>query len=95
MKIDNKSNHTNEDIVCLLINCTKDQLNDDVFLSTKLEEFSFYQVKNIKNWNPIPRYLSLEEYKALNSSDKGYYYLKEITPKLLLKLLKTDINALY
>jgi hypothetical protein len=76
-----------KDIVCLLINCTKEQLEDNTFKSKELgEEWWYYKHRNIDNYN----LLTIEEYNELPYLHQEYFKLIKLTPRLLLQLIGTD-----
>ena len=96
---------TLKDIVCLLINCTREQLEDETFKNTELgEEWWKYSVKfyNNRNIEDIKYLESYEEavnfYKIyvndlwLEDGDNidSFINIVKLTPRLLLQLLGTE-----
>lgn len=84
-----------KDIVCLLIRCTRKQLEDQDFKNKELgEEWSQFQIYNYGK--PISYLCSTKEiaekYCIENSNSQHSYTYKEIklTPRNLLQLLGTD-----
>jgi hypothetical protein len=74
-----------KDIVCLLIGCTKEQLEDETFKNTELgEEWCYY-----KN-NEFNKIISISEWQSLSDNKKEYFDLIKLTPRLLLQLLGTE-----
>ena len=86
-----------KDIVCLLIGCTREQLEDVDFKNKELgEEWNKYRVYNFKDKKPYI-YFNTEaevfEYLAqFNQKDRWKYEktLIKLTPRLLLQLLGTE-----
>lgn len=88
-----------KDIVCLLIGCTREQLEDNEFKETPLgEEWDIWRAKIAdRHGGPKTVFLQGEE-QAKNLSDelmKGYgiydtVYKKSLTPRLLLQLIGTE-----
>lgn len=75
-----------KDIVCILIGCTREDLENEVFKDTSLgPEWDKY--KAIKGGKQI---VTSEEFYALSFNDKKYYSVLKMTPRLLLQLLGTD-----
>lgn len=78
-----------KDIVCLLINCTREQLEDEVFKNTELgQEWWYYKIPN-------PAFGGLVNFldNSLTNEDKKICdsrYLIKLTPRLLLQLLGTE-----
>jgi hypothetical protein len=92
---------TLKDIVCLLLNCTREQLEDREFKEKELgEEWDKYVIKNLNSHNIIsPYFTSKEEAQKWEQSqdwyeDTGGYDTSAIkvklTPRLLLQLLGTE-----
>lgn len=77
-----------KDIVCLLIGCTRENLEDQDFKNKELGEEWFYY-KGIKGTSHFP-YLTINEFKNLNPHQKTWYELFKLTPRSLLQLLGTD-----
>ena len=74
-----------KDIVCLLIGCTREQLEDAEFKNKELgEEWWYY--KNIE----FNKTITLLEFENLTDNKKEYFDLIKLTPRLLLQLLGTD-----
>lgn len=69
-----------KDIVCMLINCTREQLEDETFKNTELGEEWWYWKDN-ESGKIIKHYESNEA--------MGYYLIKP-TPRLLLQLIGTE-----
>lgn len=95
-----------KDIVCLLINCTREQLEDNVFKETPLGEewrvFYFIAIFSDKSKSINPRitrlYLSEEEawssdnnYACYKGAETMYKLVNELlTPRKLLQLIGTE-----
>lgn len=88
-----------KDIVCILLGCTREQLEDEKFKNTELgEEWNKWCMEN--HWihtDTIEKeyYLTEEDAKWFRDSvkNKSYYakaYKVKMTPRLLLQLLGTD-----
>lgn len=79
-----------KDIVCLLLNCTREQLEDHDFKNTELGEewwyFNLHKINNDKSYYEKIPYLGNEIYLDL----KDRIELVKLTPRLLLQLLGTD-----
>lgn len=74
-----------KDIVCLLIGCTKEQLEDREFKEKELgEEWWYYQVDSYKGKSDIFPYIGAS--KHIQDGCK----LTKLTPRKLLQLLGTD-----
>ena len=71
-----------KDIVCLLIGCTREQLEDANFKNKELGEEWWYYKGNLN----IYSYL---EYKDTNLPKSSLFKLQKLTPRLLLQLLGT------
>jgi hypothetical protein len=81
-----------KDIVCLLINCTREQLEDADFKNTELgEEWWYLQLKDNYGYK-IPQLYNYLEWKDIKSPSIDYTLLQPIklTPRLLLQLLGTE-----
>lgn len=77
-----------KDCVCLLLGCTREQLEDEEFKNTPLgPEWDVWVNNSSKTKNP-PR-LSLTEPNAF-FNDAGGVSHRKLTPRLLLQLLGTD-----
>lgn len=84
-----------KDIVCILLGCTREQLEDHEFKNTELgEEWWVYKIKRVSTIGSVVSYklysylnnnLSVEDKKIANSR-----YLVKTTPRLLLQLLGTE-----
>lgn len=78
-----------KDIVCMLINCTREQLEDQSFKEKELgEEWWYYKI-------PSPQHANLVSYldNDFSQEDKNICnsrYLIKMTPRLLLQLLGTE-----
>jgi len=81
-----------KDIVCLLINCTREQLEDEVFKNTELgEEWWYYQLGNNFNGNLSELYSYLEWKDIVTPSIKySNLPIRKLTPRLLLQLVGTE-----
>lgn len=81
-----------KDIVCLLINCTREQLEDHKFKNKELKEDWHY----IKKWNPDDnKVFDLIPIKMFNFNNfeehKNYMWeLIKLTPRKLLQLIGTE-----
>jgi hypothetical protein len=69
-----------KDITCILLNCTREDLEDSDFKNKELEEEWWYYT------NSIEMFSFLNNQKELDHE----YYLVKLTPRLLLQLLGTD-----
>jgi hypothetical protein len=82
-----------KDIVCLLIGCTKEQLEDQEFKNRELGEEWWYYGFGESKTNPIVKidYLSSKE-NTLDerNNDSNKKYIIKLTPRLLLQLLGTE-----
>lgn len=75
-----------KDIVCMLIGCTRAQLEDREFKETPLgKEWNYYFAKDLS----VGLYSS-QEYNKLEAVQKSWFQEKQLTPRLLLQLLGTD-----
>ncbi len=73
-----------KDIVCLLIGCTREQLEDQEFKNKELgEEWWRYKIHD----GSVFRWATLEEY---NKEGKYQKFIVKLTPRKLLQLLGTD-----
>lgn len=77
-----------KDIVCLLIGCTREQLEDREFKEKELEEEWWYYkgVKGTSNFKLLDKI----DYNNLKTNQKGWYELYKLTPRKLLQLLGTE-----
>lgn len=74
-----------KDIVCMLLGCTREQLEDREFKEKELgEEWHKYQHEN-GQW-----YCTIEHYNSLTKNRQAYWSLIKLTPRLLLQLLGTE-----
>lgn len=77
-----------KDIVCLLIGCTREQLEDREFKEKELgEEWWHYHYEDYDDINILYGYL---EYKERENELPRKAYLVKLTPRKLLQLLGTD-----
>ena len=75
-----------KDIVCMLIGCTREQLEDREFKESTLgPEWDYYFAKDLT----IGLYTK-EMYEALAPAQKTWFERRSLTPRLLLQLLGTD-----
>lgn len=75
-----------KDMVCILLSCTREQLEDRVFKETELsEEWWYYKIQTFSNINPFRIYSYLEHTNKLDNST-----LIKPTPRLLMQLLGTE-----
>jgi len=74
-----------KDIVCLLIGCTREQLEDESFLNKELGEewWYFYYEVDGKKMYPYLEYKDNPDYNT---------FLTKLTPRLLLQLLGTEFG---
>ena len=80
-----------KDIVCLLIGCTREQLEDETFKNTELgEEWNKFQF--IEPGGNSKRFISIEEWNVLSKNQKEWWTLVKLTPRLLLELLDIEIR---
>ena len=76
-----------KDMVCLLLGCTRKQLEDPKFKETTLgEEWWYWKNKQSNNTMLIPYEEKLINHELI----KECYYLIKPTPRLILQLLGTD-----
>jgi len=79
-----------KDIVCLLIGCIREQLEDADFKNTELgPEWWYYKVKNVGDGYRLVNYLDNEESEEWLKIANPRFLIK-LTPRLLLQLLGTD-----
>jgi hypothetical protein len=92
-----------KDIVCLLIGCTREQLEDETFKNTELgEEWKKYVIENIYSKEIISPYFSTKEEAKQWEQSQEYYedtggydtsiIIIKMTPRLLLQLLGTECS---
>lgn len=87
-----------KDIICILIGCTREQLEDETFKNTELgEEWSKWTFKLNGEWNPKSAIFPTEA-KAIkhcknwdNTTINAQPYLKRYTPRELLQFIGTDL----
>lgn len=87
-----------KDIVCILIGCTREQLEDETFKNTELgEKWSKWTFKLNGEWNPKSAIFPTEA-KAIkhcknwdNTTIDAQPYLKRYTPRELLQFIGTDL----
>ena len=88
-----------KDIVCLLIGCTREQLEDQKFKNTELgEEWNKWKVINNSHDEYGQSYYSSKEeaeYSVTENGENWHYYkpaieLIKLTPRLLLQLIGTE-----
>lgn len=78
-----------KDIVCLLINCTKEQLEDGAFKEKPLgEEWKIYEARG---WN-FENQIEYNKYASKDDIPKNYTLIQDYlpTPRLLLQLIGTE-----
>ena len=74
-----------KDMACMLLGCTREQLEDREFKEKELgEEWHKYQHEN-GQW-----YCTIEHYNSLTKNRQAYWSLIKLTPRLLLQLLGTE-----
>lgn len=74
-----------KDIICLMIGCTREQLEDDEFKNQELgKEWSYYITPG---FNKI---ITTDEYDKLSENQKEYCKLIVLTPRKLLQLVGTE-----
>lgn len=80
-----------KDMVCILLNCTREQLEDRVFKETELgEEWWYYKCGNLFDGYELYNYKN-ESYEYLVTLyNKSNVELIKPTPRLLLQLLDTE-----
>ena len=72
-------------IVCMLLGCSREQLEDREFKEKELgEEWHKYKHEN-GQW-----YCTIEHYNSLTKNRQAYWSLIKLTPRLLLQLLGTE-----
>jgi len=77
-----------KNIVCLLIGCRREQLEDINFKNQELEEgWWYYKFKDAKS---KVGYMTTEQYNYLNKNQKDWWELVKLTPRKLLQLLGTE-----
>ena len=75
-----------KDIVCLLIGCTREQLEDQDFKNKELGEEWWYTYGKIGNVDILVSYLDMDkEFKNSNNS-----YIEKLTPRELLQIIGTE-----
>ena len=78
-----------KDVVCILIGCTREQLEDEVFKNTELgEEWWYYSRGSIEK--PYEYMITKEEYNKLKENQKEYFRIVKLTPRLMLQLIGTE-----
>ena len=77
-----------KDMVCILLNCTREQLEDREFKESSLSENWWYY--KFQSWTSKYRIISKKEWNSLKDNQKEYYDLVKTTPRLLLQLMGTD-----
>ena len=82
-----------KDIVCLLIGCTREQLEDRDFKEAELGEKWWYYKHNIEG-----KILSIAEFDRINALNmnllNSHYTLVKPTPRLLMQLLGTNCGRI-
>lgn len=88
-----------KDIVCIMINCTREDLESEEFKNTELgEEWAKWRVYNFKDKKPYLYFSNEEEVityiSQFNLKDRWKFEKKEIklTPRLLLQLTGTEFG---
>lgn len=76
-----------KNMVCMLIGCTREQLESQGFKSRELSSLWDYYFCDSSITNKM---LTLSEYNNLSNNQKEYFELKHMTPRLLLQLLGTQ-----
>ena len=85
-----------KDMVCLLIGCTREQLEDETFKNTELgKEWWYYQQQkktpnNVFAPEPLISFTQLSEDAKNILETKTNYKLTKLTPRLILQLLGTE-----
>ncbi len=75
-----------KDMICILLSCTREQLEDRDFKETELgKEWWHYKIQTFSNINPFRIYSYLEHTNKLDNST-----LIKPTPRLLMQLLGTE-----
>lgn len=77
-----------KDIVCLLIGCTREQLEDREFKEKELGEEWNYYLYNYTDSNIS--LITLDDYKNLGENQKSWLKLVKLTPRKILQLLGTE-----
>ena len=77
-----------KDIICVLLNCTREQLEDREFKETPLSENWWYY--SFQSWTDKGRIISKKDWNSLKDNQKEYYDLVKTTPRLLLQLMGTE-----
>ncbi len=81
-----------KDIVCLLIGCTREQLEDEEFKNTELgEEWWKYELYYIGSRTYFSTYLEADEYRSNNNMSSGKIKVIKPTPRFLLQNIGTDL----
>ena len=82
-----------KDIVCILLNCTREQLEDREFKEAELGEKWWYYKHNIEG-----KILSIAEFDRINALNmnllNSHYTLVKPTPRLLMQLLGTNCGRI-
>jgi len=82
-----------KDIVCILVGCTRKQLEDNDFKEKELgEEWWLYkQEANLDGMVlKLPKLITIEEYNNIITKAKHYYHLIKLTSRKLLQLIGTE-----
>ena len=75
-----------KDFICMLIGCTREQLEDQEFKNTELGEEWWYTYGKIGNVDILVSYLDMDkEFKNNNNA-----YIEKLTPRLLLQIIGTE-----
>lgn len=77
-----------KDMVCLLINCTREQLEDEEFKEKELGEEWWYYTNTLFNSEEKELVPYLEANEFIHNSTN--WYIIKLTPRLLLQLLGTE-----
>lgn len=72
-----------KDIICLLLGCTRERLEDRDFKERELDPIWWY-------WKGQGDLITIEEYRDLDTMSKQYFELVKTTPRLLLQLMGTE-----
>ena len=90
-----------KDIVCIIIGCTREQLEDEEFKNTPLsKEYNLYELhltsnlnRGNKSDNIFPSYEVANEYRNSKSSyrHRSKIITRELTPRMLLQQIGTDV----
>lgn len=75
-----------KEIVAILIGCTRRQLEDREFKEKELKKEWWYYKLPFNNASLI----TLNEYEKLSESQKNWYTLVKLTPRLLMQLIGTE-----